>query len=532
MEGAKSFTPVLGGVSKLVKGPDCKSGGCAIGGSTPPPTIMTGLSFSAVSVSEVVITGPEALYQWRENHRLPVPGHEFTPQFRKKRWDGTWAPGSFCRQRGDVFDFRCSRGLLPRVVKDFGGQLEFNVAPDDQIDAFCTHTTKVSLLRDYQLQALRTILKVGWGRVAFATNAGKGAVIALLARFAASQGHHVLICCDEKGVFDALEGEIITWNGITPGVVKSGVKSPPWDSAVTLAMIPTLSRRLNADEDKDWHRWMERQGMLLLDEADKADSASWRTVIDSAKNSAWRAGFSGTFPDELIYDLKFDELMGPVVLRIPNSVLIERGISAKPEVEIHLYDCTAFVQSLPKKDWWATPSVGRRNLVYERAVIENQSRHNFIASLIVPDTPTAIVVNRVDHGHNLSLTIPGSVFLDGSVGDRERIEALEEFKRGEIKVLIITKILDRGTNRLGHAADLIFASGEGSTKQTLQRIGRGLRRADGKEYLRLVDIVDRIDTDGADRRIKSAAAFLHSAVRRRLEVYNEEGFDIKLVPYL
>jgi superfamily II DNA or RNA helicase len=170
----------------------------------------------------------------------------------------------------------------------------------------------------------------------------------------------------------------------------------------------------------------------------------------------------------------------------------------------------------------------QRTWVYDVAIGLNDERHRFIASLIQPEVPTAVVVNRIEHGLSLSRTIPGAVFLDGSCSENERIAVLEDFRLGKTRVVVVTKILDRGTNRLGNAEDLIFASGEGSATQTLQRIGRGLRRANGKEFLRLVDIVDHIVASKADRRAQMAAGFLQAAARRRLEVYATEGFEVQV----
>ena len=75
-------------------------------------------------------------------------------------------------------------------------------------------------------------------------------------------------------------------------------------------------------------------------------------------------------------------------------------------------------------------------------------------------------------------------------------------------------ILDRGTNRLGHAIDIIFASGEGSSRQSLQRIGRGLRRTGGKEFLRLLDVIDQ------------GHRYLHVAAKKRITLYHAEGFEV------
>ncbi len=486
------------------------------------------LEVRPINASEVVLVGSEALYEWREKHRLAVPGHEFMPRFKKGHWDGTWVPGQWCRQVGEQFEMRCSRGLVPRIVKDLGGAVTFPGVDPAVVEAFCARTPKVAALRDYQAEVFRAILREGWGRAALATNAGKGAVIGLLCAFAAEQGWPVLVLCDEIAVFDALQGEIEEWGEITAEVVRAGVREPP-PLGVTLAMVPSLTKRLS-DEDggAEWMAWVRQHKMLLLDEGDKANAPTWRLILGTATGTQYRAGFSGTFATDLFADLHFDELMGPTLARVKNKTLVERGVSARPSIEVHSFEDTESLFPLPH-DWRILSGPQRRNFVYERLILYNARRHTFVASLVRPDTPTAIIVNRVDHGRDLTATIPGAVFLDGSVSDVERVRVLEEFREGHVKVVVVTKILDRGTNRLGSAADLIFASSEGSPTQTLQRIGRGLRRAGGKEFLRLVDVVDRVVTDLVDdRRLLTAAKFLHGAARRRLQVYGQEGFEMSL----
>lgn len=485
------------------------------------------LHIEAPHASEVIITGPEALWEWRERHRMKVPGHEYMPRFRRRQWDGTWQPGKWCREKEPgVYEFRVSRGLVRRIVEDLGGAVTFTVAPPEELAGFIRDYPQIEQLRDYQRAAISRVLEEGWGRVAFATNAGKGAVIALLAAFASRRGDAALILCDEIAVFDALAEELRAWGKVDVAYVNQGVKAPP-NALVTLAMVPTLARRLGDDTSKLWHQWLLRQKMLLLDEADKGDAATWRSILTSAKNTTWRAGFSGTFPSDEYGDLRMSELMGPVLERVKNAELVERGISAKPTIELHAFENTSVMTSFPH-EWWYMSGPERRNWVYEQAVLNNVGRHLFVASLIRPNTPTAVIINRIEHGRALTTMIPGAVFLDGSASEAERLEALERFRRGELLVLVVSKILDRGTNRLGSAADLIFASAEGSATQVLQRIGRGLRRADGKEFLRLVDIVDRITADEDDKKMQMAAKFLEAAVRRRLTVYAQEGFTVQI----
>lgn len=494
---------------------------------------MTTLACTArlLSPVKVLITGPEALREWREEQRLPVPGAEYTPRFQRGQWDGTYVPGAWCRQQGNHWELQCSRGLVGRLQKSLPVTLSDNGQPPFLPWPAETHDSLASL-RDYQRVAFSAALEHQWGRIALATNAGKGAVIALLAEFATHHNIPVLILCDEISVFDALVDEIGQWTGLEPGLVSSGARTPPSD-LVVLAMVPTLAKRLKA-YDSPWRKWVAARGMVLLDEADKATAATWRRVLLNAKGSHWRLGFSGTFPnpaEQPYADLQLDELLGPVLVRAKNLELIQRKVSATPQVALHNFDATPALLAIPyTAGWWRTMrGPDRRLWVYEQSIVYNHARHQFITSLISPDTPTAIVVNRIAHGEELVKVLPDAVFLDGSVESNERRAVLERFQQGLIKILIVTKILDRGTNRLGHTTDLLFVSGEGSTRQTLQRIGRGLRRTDGKEFLRLVDIIDYVEVgNGRNRYLKKAASLLHTAARKRIRLYQTEGFEVEI----
>lgn len=473
---------------------------------------------------------------------MPVPGREFMALFRDGKWDGLWTPGRWCRMRSDgSYEMLMSRGLILRALGGLGYAVSVDtlqaVGLTDEVTgaellAFHDAYPQMETLRDYQLEAFLTALKCRWGRVALATNAGKGAVIALLAAWALQRKAPALIVCDELAVFDALQGEIRKWVGVDPGTVEQGVKLPP-RGLITLAMLPTLARRLDKKKGDPglWKPWLASHQMLLLDEADKATAPMWRALCQGARGSHWRVGFSGTFPTaDTFDDWQLESLMGPVLVERRNLALVQHGISAKPTVTLASYDATDALQPLPPIDVWREMrGADLRQWTYEHAVVYNAERHALIRSLIRPDVPTAVIVNRIAHGEQLQDAIPGSVFLDGSISAGQRRAALEGFQAGDFSVLIVTKILDRGTNRLGSARDIIFASSEGSLRQTLQRIGRGLRRTDGKAELRLVDIIDRVVATDKQTRLRRVASYLHAAGRQRTELYGLEGFEVEVV---
>lgn len=482
---------------------------------------------SFVSSSKFILEGG-GVAEWREGSRVFIDGAQFSPSFKKGWWDGYQYLGNYNQHKQLVL----TRGILGRVIQDLSATVvKLPSEPAQIIEA-----PAVEGLRDYQLEALRRIFEARWGRIALATNAGKGAIIAVAAQRFAQYSCPVIILCDEIAPYNALCQEIQKWTGKTPGQLKDDTNYFPLDNVV-VAMVPTLhtrSRSAKIPEDASeaerkiakkkqekverWRQWLGRFRACLLDEADKSASRSWLSVLDYLDNTHYRIGFSGTFLDQKEMphiELILSETIGPVLQRVGNKVLIERGISAKPLVE--LVPCNHPDIVLPPKSVWKSmPGAARRQYIYDAEIVNNGHRHALIRELLAPSDPNAVVVNYVEHGRQLAATLPDARFLFGEDPKEVRLEILDQFKKGHFQNLVVSKILDRGSNDLGHAVGLVFASAQGSLRQTLQRVGRGLRRAGGKEFLFLKDIMDR------------GFPYFDVASKRRVALYNEEGFDITI----
>lgn len=468
--------------------------------------------------SGIHLYGPfPALKEWREGYAVAVDGAEYSQAFRKGDWDGLARPGTFRKVEG-LWRLELGRGWLERVVAAFPG-LRVDVGYDaaaEPMDLSAIPAEVRDQLRDYQWDALHAAAARRWGRVALATNAGKGAIIALTA--VAVRGR-TLILADEIAVFQALADEIEAWADEPIGLVEAGADDPP-EERVVLAMVPTLRSRLKS-AGGTWDGWFASFTAVLCDEADRATAAGWKKVLHRCVSSHVRLGFSGSFPDEgTAEDLAMWDAFGPTLIEVRNMELVDRGISAQPLVELIPYRARR-IPDPPCEDgcacargWRGMDGPARRTWVYDHAITANADRHALVRAMLDDGEPNAVIVNRIAHGEALEAAIPGSVFLHGSHGKDERDAVLSRFRDGAFRTLIATKILDRGTNMLGHAVGLVFASGEGSPRQVLQRVGRGLRRAGGKEFVYLRDIVD------------SGHRYLERAATRRVGVYRDEGFEI------
>ena len=73
---------------------------------------------------------------------------------------------------------------------------------------------------------------------------------------------------------------------------------------------------------------------------------------------------------------------------------------------------------------------------------------------------------------------------------RGREEAFKRFSEGRTRVLITTTVLDEGVD-VPDADIAIIASGTGSPRQMIQRIGRVVRASPGKREARIYEVISK-----------------------------------------
>lgn len=483
------------------------------------PHVHPQVSLRRLTNSLWALSGP-GVRSWQEAQRVRVPGYNFSPAFKNGFWDGYRRPGTFKSRDGEL---HIGKGLAYKAARDFHPNIQLVdfLDPPNPIVQITPYPTEPYPLRDYQIEALELMRKRAWGKIAFATNAGKGAIIALYARMHLELFHRVLILADEIAVFDALAEELALWMpNVQVDQVAAGQSDIP-QSRIVLAMVPTLSRRLGGgkatSKSQPWRDWVSRFEVVLADEADKATADRWLRILQHASGSHFRFGFSGSFPekDDDPDRLLLEEHLGPTWLRVKNIELVKREISARPTMHLHRFETGKLFREPESWRYEKPAGATRRNEILEQLVYEDEERNAFIKSLINPDTPNVIIVRRLMHGEILSEFLDAP-FLSGETTPNERRETLRQFMEGEIPIIIVTNILDRGTNKLGVSGNIIFASAEGSSRQTLQRLGRGLRRTDGKDEVTFHDIMDR------------SHKYLKDGARKRLALYQKEQFEIEI----
>ena len=112
------------------------------------------------------------------------------------------------------------------------------------------------------------------------------------------------------------------------------------------------------------------------------------------------------------------------------------------------------------------------------------------------------------------------VFGGTDTETREEIRALTE-KESNAIIVASYGTFSTGIN-IRNLHNIVFASPSKSRIRNLQSIGRGLRKGDKKVTCNLFDI-------GDDLSWKSHKNYTLNHLIERIKIYNEEGFDYKLV---
>jgi superfamily II DNA or RNA helicase len=108
---------------------------------------------------------------------------------------------------------------------------------------------------------------------------------------------------------------------------------------------------------------------------------------------------------------------------------------------------------------------------------------------------------------SLGLNMP---FVYGETESEERNRMRLELHAKNQKCVISNAVWRRGIN-IPSLGVVINAAGEKSETQTIQRIGRGFRKAEGKDEIIIVDFLDR-------------GKYLADHCVNRMSVYAEEGW--------
>jgi superfamily II DNA or RNA helicase len=327
--------------------------------------------------------------------------------------------------------------------------------------------------RDYQIEAIERALKRGRGIINHSTASGKTLGIAGIVY---CLNVKTLILCIGKTHIDQMSRDMEKYTGRKVSIITAGHCNDI--GPVVVANVQALAAIKKRDVDK-YKTIMRSFKCVISDECHFLSSTTFKEVFYYAINAYYKFGFSGTVYREDGAVLEIIGAVGPIISKIGYDFLTRENFIS-PARFIFMDPMCDFIYE--DEDVWP--------LCLYLGIVENEKRNKWLSHIcqayskrgkqILVLTPL-----RTKHGKILEQIIPDSKFLFGESSSYYRKEILAEFESKNFTVLIASTIFDLVIN-LPDLRCIVMAGGGKAHNAVYQRIGRGIRRSEGKTH---VDVV-------------------------------------------
>ena len=459
-----------------------------------------------------------------------VPGHQFTPAFRNRIWDGKIRLfdsrnnniylgllsyiEEFCKERNYTFEYDETR---PDVEDEFSIYHAKKFA-----DSLNLHAHGVPItVEQHQLEAFVEAMQTRRKLLVSPTSSGKSLIIYLLFRqLLEYQNLKGLIIVPTTSLVEQLYSDFADYstnNGFSVADTVHRIYQGKEKESTKDLTISTWQSLYKLPKE-----YFEQFDYIIGDEAHLFKAQSLATILTSCINTKYRIGLTGTLDGTKTHKLVLEGLFGRAKNVITTRELIDTGKVSDFQIKClvlkHEDDICKQLQSKTYQD----------EIQY---LISNESRNKFIKNLAISlGTNTLILYQMVDkHGQILYDMICNTeklgqrkvFFVHGGTetSDREEIRRIMEIENDAI-VVASYGTFSTGIN-IRNLHNIIFASPSKSRVRNLQSIGRGLRKSEGKEIATLYDIAD-------DLRVKQHMNFTLKHFVERVKIYTEEKFPFKI----
>jgi superfamily II DNA or RNA helicase len=430
-----------------------------------------------------------------------VPNAKFMPSVKNRYWDG----------KVRLFSIKTNKiyiGLLP-YVDEFCRERGYDIVGINDIIGEkhrekCSQSWLADLNlpfepREYQIDAFNTATQYGRQLLLSPTASGKSLIIYLLARY---YNKKTIIIVPTTSLVEQMAKDFKDY-GYDKEICKIYGGQPVFDSDITISTWQSFSK---APKDV-----MESFEVVVGDEAHLFKANVLKGILEKMKKTAIRFGTTGTLDGSECHRLQLEGLFGPVKKVISTKELIEDGTIAKLDI-----DCVILRHTKQKK------------MTYQEEMdylVSNEARNEFICNLVYSLSGNTLVLFQYveKHGvllHNKMFKRLGEnlhyVYGGTDTEDREAVREIVE-KAENDTILASYGTFSTGVN-IKRIDNIVFASPSKSRIRNLQSIGRGLRKVDGKDKMRLFDIADDLQCDN----------YTLSHLKDRINIYNEERFSYEI----
>jgi superfamily II DNA or RNA helicase len=441
---------------------------------------------------------------------LPYAYH--MPAYKLGRWDGCVR---FCDIGGRTYMNLLDR-LLPIVTKE-----GYNVDVVDHRQSWtfdfqpveATSYDSVSwppkhpaaglpiILRDYQVEVINRFLDNPQCLQQVATGAGKTLITAVLSHKCQDFGRTIVIV-PNKDLVVQTEKDYKNL-GLDVGVLFGDRKQ--YDKTHTICTwqsLAVLEKKTKAGEaEVDLDVFLDNVVCIMVDEVHKAKADVLRDQLSGMfKHVPIRWGLTGTIPKDDHEAVACTCALGPVIGSLSSKELQDMGVLADLDISVlQMKDAPAGFNSYAQELKWLTTDETR--LQHISSVIAQLSKNG----------NTLVLIDRIRTGEIFTEQNPDWVFVSGGMKVKDRQTEYDEISEMNNKVIVATYGVAAVGINIPRIFNLVMLEPGKSFVRVIQSIGRGIRKAEDKDYVNVVDITS--DLKYSKRHLTKRKVF-----------YKEQGF--------
>ena len=445
---------------------------------------------------------PEILSTLRDKYSFAVPGYQYSPAYRSKRWDG--------KKRYFAANGKFRTGLLSRILKDLdrigAKDIEWKNKPEKE-EPFIPAVGEFDY-REYQEKAIYQCLKNKRAIVDSPTGSGKTLIMAgCIAALQHGKDVTAVVLFREKGIL----------NQTYEFFKKCGIRDLGYNSGegyeygkVMLSTVQSIERII------DTH--LQETELLMVDEAHQfCKGETTIAAVESFPNASYRLAFTATPPREISKDINarmvLEGAFGPVYTTRTAEDLIKDGALAKPVIQV--------VDNTPVSSVDEDLSYLE---IYDEYIVNCDRRNDKIKTIVSkvyqsnPNAKILILVKNLQHIENLQARIDNCYTIEGKDDIESRYDIIKKFVKDDKPATIVgTNVMQTGIS-IDEISHMINARGLSGEVPTLQGLGRGIRKAEGKDTMYFYDFYDRMP-------------YLEEHSKQRIKHYKRLKFEVHNVRF-
>jgi superfamily II DNA or RNA helicase len=443
--------------------------------------------------------------------KFEVPYARYLPAVRLGRWDGKIG---FFQLGGSSFT-----NLLPDIIPILD-ELNYDIELNDQreyrtnfdfeqvTEESYSHLTwperhpiagEPIVLRDYQVDTINKFLENPQSIQEIATGAGKTLITAVLSNKVEPYGRSIVIV-PNKSLVTQTEEDYINM-GLDVGVFFGDRKE--FGKTHTICTWQSLNILLKKTKNSEAlitiDEFLEGVVCVMVDEVHMAKADVLKQLLTGVMAQVpIRWGLTGTIPKENFEWMSLLVSLGDVTQRIQASELQDKGVLANCNVNV--------VQLQDFGDYGGY----QQELKY---LLTNAKRLDYMARLfskISESGNTLILVDRISAGNELVERLGDkAVFISGVTKGEDRKTEYDEVAEVDGKIIVATYGVAAVGINIPRIFNLVLLEPGKSFVRVIQSIGRGIRKAEDKDFVQVWDITSTCKF--AKRHLTKRKAFYREA---------------------